>query len=281
MTDNWKYAIRPQFTSLFVEDMQERNRELGPKPKAFDTPFRYSDSGKCARAMSYSYFDYPGEEFDLPSTFVTSLGTHLHELVQESIGRLYPEAQFEVASRCVTTSGSADAYIELDNGEKILYELKTINGTGFKKAIGLKTRPPAISNPAGPRASAILQAAVNAKQLACDTVIIGLVSYEAISRQTAAAAGLSEIERFIAEWEIPREVWEPIADAEIIRQLRILEDLDENYLSDRFVIDDNMQEVMLAPEDSRQGWQCVYCSYSQQCLKDGPGRVPVQIGEKN
>lgn len=271
---DWKQPQEPLFSHYFIVDQMAENAERGKKPQAFDTPFRYSDSGKCARAMSYSALGYEGEPFDAPSTFVTGLGTHIHELVQAAIGKRHPDAQFEVASQVMTSSGHTDGIIPGTALGKVQYELKSMGGTAYKKSIGVNTR--GLTEPSGPRFSAVLQAALNAQANDCDTIVIGHIALEAISRQMAIRLELSEARRFIAEWFIPKEVWEPLADGEILRQHRIIEDLDEGFLPPPIAIDDDGVGVNLDPSNNRY-WQCHYCSYKTQCEADGPGRVAVSI----
>ena len=274
--DSWVQPIEPRFSNLFIEEWQEENRKKGKKPQAFDTPFRYSDAGKCTRYLCYASQAYEGEEFDKPSTFVTGLGTEIHEMVQGAISRKYPEALFEVPSHLVTSSGHTDGLIPTQDLGLVQYELKSMGGTAYKKSIGITNK--GISNPTGPRYSAILQASLNAKANECDTVIIGHVALESVSRQLAERTGLSEVERFISEWIIPKEIWEPLADGEVVRQMGVLEDLEDGFFSERIAIGDGGEEVYLDPENPRY-WQCSYCSMKSHCIKDGPGRVPVEIKE--
>ena len=222
---------------------------------------------------------YDREPFDAPSTFVTGVGTDVHEKVQAAIAKRFPDAQFEVPSQVVTSSGHCDAIIPDTALGKVLYELKTMGGFGYKKSIGFTNG--GIKEPQGPRFSTILQSALNAKANGCDTIVVGHIGLEAISRGLAGRHGLSESHRFIAEWVIPKEVWEPLADAEMTRQLGIIDDVNSGVLPDRYAIDDDGREIGLTPENKTQPWQCQYCSYQEQCVSDGPGNVPVQIGDKN
>jgi hypothetical protein len=273
---DWRYPVEPRYSQLFAIEQQDANRKAGKKPQAYNTPFRYSDSGKCGRYLGYAVLGYEGEEFDMPSTFVTGLGTLIHEQVQAAIGRSYPDAMFEIASQVVTSSGHTDGLIPDQELGLVQYELKTMGGTAYKHSIGL-TRS-GIGQPSGPRYSAVLQAALNAKANGCDTIVIGHIALEAVSRQAAERAGLSETQRFISEWIIPKAVWEPLAEGEVNRQLMILEDLEENLLPDRIALDDEGTEVYLDPTNSRY-WQCSYCSMRSHCERDGSGRVPVTINK--
>jgi hypothetical protein len=274
MNESWKIPVTPQYGHLWLQEKQAQDAELGDKPKAFDTPFRYSDSGKCGRALAYSALKYPREPFDMAGTMVTTLGTEIHEKVQNSISN-YFDASFEVPSQVITSSGSADGVI-IDGEFRILLEIKTMGGTAFKKSIGLSNK--GISDtPAGPRSSAILQAALNAVANKCHYIVIVHIGLEAVSKGLAQRTGLSEAERCVAEWIIPAEVFEPLADQEILRQTEILDSLNEGLLPERFAIGDDLGLESLSPEGSRQHWMCTYCSYLDACMEDGPGNPPVRV----
>lgn len=270
---DWQLPVEPRFTQLFVEDQMQRNLEAGKKPQAFDTPFRYSDSGKCARSMAYSMLGYEGEPFDAAGTFVTGLGTLIHEICQEAILKRYPDAKFEIPSRVATSSGHADGIIPTDDLGLVLWELKTMNGTAAKKAIGFNTK--GWGAPGGPRFSTVLQSALNAQANGCDTIVVGHIALEAISKGLAEKWDVSEFMRFIAEWVIPKEVWEPLADQEIARQLEIVDVVESGFLPYRTAVDDDGMQISLDPDNSKY-WQCQYCSHVDRCKKDGGGEPAIE-----
>jgi len=276
----WTNPTAPIFSHLWLEDQMAENEARGKKPQAFDTPFRYSDSGKCARAMAYSALGFEGEPFDMAGTLVTGLGTMIHEQVQEAIAKRYPDSTFEIPTQVATSSGHCDGVINHPDYGRVLYELKTMNGTAYKSASGIKTRPPKIENPSGPRFSTVLQSALNAKANDCEWICVGHIALEAVSKGMAAQMALPEAMRIISEFWIPKEAWEPLADQEIARQLRIIDDLEAGVLPERFAIDDKGNEMSLSPEGAKQDWRCQYCSYMEQCVNDGPGTPLIQIGRK-
>ena len=273
---DWKYPQEPVFAHLFVEDLMEANAQRGRKEQAFDTPFRYSDAGKCARSMAYSSLGLEGKPFDGPSTFVTTLGTEIHEWAQTALAKRFPTAQFEGKSQVATSSGHYDAMVETEEYGRVLWELKTMGGTAYTKSIGAGVK--GMNTPGGPRFSAVLQAALNAHANDCETIIISHVALEAISRQKATRIGLPDWNRFIAEWVIPKEVWEPLANREIMRQVEILDDLNMGRLPLPVALNDKGDEEEQDPE-SGYGWMCVYCSHIDTCKQDGPG-TPVNIHTK-
>ena len=260
----------------WLKDMMQENAAKGRKPQAFDTPFRYSDAGSCGRKLAYNNLGYEGEPFDAPATLVTWIGPMIHGEVQEAAalrwGRLWEEeGKSELPG---ITSGHFDGIkIESSDGTRILYELKTMNGTAFKKSIGFTNK--GLGNPQGPRRSAVIQAALNALANDCDEIIIGHISLEAISKQAAARMGISELGRIMAEWRIPKEVWEPLAYEELGRLTEVLDDINIDVLPERQAVDDDGNLVTLDPESTRW-WQCAYCPYRDQCVQDGPGRISIK-----
>lgn len=292
MTAHHMYPVdQPLFTSVLVDEIAEASRKAGPKPHAADTRFRYSDCGSCARKMSYVALGIePSDPFDLGSLWVMWIGTMIHEHLQAALEKKFPGAKSEVVSvtPACDSSGSADEVAEGEvitsvvvewQGGKTLYELKTMGGYAFKKSIGLSnTKGGTLGDPDGPRMSAILQGAVNALANDCETLIVGEIALESVSKGIAYRTGMRDRDRFIAEWQFPRAYWEPLARREIARQAAILARLDsEELLGERVIVDDNGEELKINPDASRPHWSCSYCSHQQRCLDDGPDPVPVPV----
>lgn len=288
---NWKYPVQPIMTDALIREWVEKHHADGPKPTAFDTPLRFSSAGDCARALAYQALGEPATNgFDAPSIWVTGLGTIIHEMVQEAIGRRFPGAIFEPKGKIGNiASGHADGVVDGDtitavipdwNGGKALYELKTMGGMAFEKSIGLKRRSRTTENPEGPRISALLQSALNAYVHDCDTLIIGSISLEPISRGLGAGANLDEIGRFIAEWHIPKSVWSVWAQTEFDRQSNIVESAQKGWLPQPSIVEDVTDEGLLYrnidPTSARPYWKCDYCAYKELCISEGAGIVERQ-----
>lgn len=283
---DWKTPVAPLFTDSLLRELVQQDEDRGPKPTAFDTPLRYSSAGDCSRALSYQALGIPvSNKFDVPSIWVTHLGTQIHEWVQDAISRRYPGATFENKSQVEhLTSGHADGVFEQTvitaiipewEGGKVLYELKTMGGFSFEKSIGLKKQKRILENPEGPRRTAILQAALNAYVNDCDTIVIGHISLEGISKGVAKAAGLDDYGRVLAEWQIPKDVWLPLAQNEIARMQKIVAMTKLDQLAGRIIPDDNGESLPIDPEATRPYWKCDYCSYKDLCVADGSGIVTI------
>lgn len=276
-----------RFVHLLVEEMAARNLEAGDKPTAHNTRIRHSDAGKCARAIAYSAAGVPkSDPMDLPGTWVTSLGTLIHEAWQEALRRSFPEAEVEPKLRIdgLDASGHADAVLVID-GRRTLYELKTCGGFGFKLKVG--ERGPA----QGPSYEHKTQAALNGLAVDADEIVIGYLATEAISKPAAERKGIGELTRFAAEWTYPRDVYEPWACAEQSRLQGILNLLDHGFLASRKIPSPELppKSEITDPKsgtwqvhdedggivDVGQFWACGYCSWQTTCASTSPGRIPV------
>jgi hypothetical protein len=249
---------------------------------------------------------------DESGAWQTGLGTIIHELTQKEIAKRYPSAKFEVSSQTGDVSGSCDALIGVEDvgtnygGTHVLWELKSMGGYGFDTQVGWN-RMRSIFKPAGaqgPKPQAIAQAGMNAlgierealvkfnkwcdsavagpgfsaaggpEKIRIETIIMGAVTFEPLSKQKARAMEVLGLNRFVAEFEIPREEWEPLARYELSIMEDVGEKLDHGILPDRVGRDDSGGFTNLRPLGS--DWQCEYCSYRSTCLDDGDGEIMVE-----
>lgn len=269
--ESWIYPVSEQlFTDSWARELAEKNTD---KPKAFDTMFRYSDAMNCSRRLVFDALGVKkSDPIDPAGLHVTTLGTYIHERVQECIERRYPGAKAEIKSSLELTSGSADevvgssvitAVIPWEGGD-CLYELKSIGGFGFDKAVGLNRKGYKLGSPEGPRISAIVQGGLNALANGCETLVVGYIAMEAVSKGLAEKVGFGEYDRFTAEWHIPREVWEPLALAEQARLERLAD-----YVAARELPPGDAYEkgswIDISPLDVRPFWSCQYCPHMTTC----------------
>lgn len=272
----------PLITNLLVREWWERAQT--PKPTALGTPLRYSSAYGCARQQSYAAFEaQPTEPMDQAGAWVTGVGTLIHEALQEAIGRKFPNAEFEVATGFGDVlSGSCDAFIpseDLDGIGNVLYELKTMGTFSFDKQVGWNRMRGEFKYPEGPAQKAIAQAGINAlgieqaRGVTIDYVVMGSITFEALSKQKAAKMGVGDENRILAEFWITRDEWEPLALAELERMTTLGDLVTNGYLADREAKDDDGNRVMLDPEG--KAWQCEYCSFRTVCTNDGPGSLRI------
>lgn len=283
----WKYPVaEPLFTDAFVSEVIEREATEGRKAKAYPTRLRFSDAGRCARAIAYDVLRYPRRQDDAAALHVMAVGTIYHEALQAALLRRYPSAVIEpkgIVESC-SNSGHADAVVpetEISavvpgwQGGSLLYELKTKGTYQFDQAVGILRKQWKPRDPKGPGHSVILQAGLNALAQGCETIAIGYVCFENYSLGLAERAGLRHMDRFLAEWHIGKDVWGPLVDAEIARLSGILATIDGGHLPVRTTYDDDGEWTELDPRAKKAPWQCDYCCFRDQCEEDGAGFVPL------
>ena len=263
---------------LLAEAWAARFVDPEPRPMASeDARIRHSWAGTCSRALGYRLLGVTEKGKGLADEWRLGLGREIHEWWQDALQVQYPDAEVEV--QLITelgTAGHADAVVTID-GVKVLIELKTINGFGFKKAVG--ARGPAD----GPRHSYVLQAALNALAANCDEVWIVYVSLENLSNREAEKMGATEAGRFSAEWHFTREQWEPLAYDELARFADVMATVDAGDLPPREIPDPELPAgaQIYDPAKGRwevrsQGlvtdtgsyWGCTYCPMQDRCVSD-------------
>ena len=282
----------PLITSALVEELHVLSAT--PKPTAKGTPLRYSSAFGCARQQGYAGLGVePTEPMDEAGAWATGLGTIIHEKLQDSISRKFPSAQFEVASQLGAVSGSCDAPIpvsdfasfasdvDLSQGTHVLYELKTMGTYSFDKQVGWNRMRGTQSEGEGPAMKAVAQAGINAlgieqenPDIRIEWLVMGSITFEALSKNKAANMGVDGTNRFLAEFYVPRSEWEWVAKQELARMESIASVLDQGYLADRFALDDNGDVLALNP-NIKKFWQCDYCAFRTVCEQDGGGQVRI------
>lgn len=281
-----KYLSTPVVTDSLIREWHEASAVK--KPTALGTDFRYSSSHGCARQQAYNALDAtPTEPMDEAGAWATGLGTLIHEKVQEAIARRYPGAEFEVASGDGVVSGSCDALISIHDigstygGTHVLWELKTMGSYGFDKQVGWGRMKSTTKTPEGPAAKAVAQAGMNALGIEnnrpgvrIETLILGSITFEALSKNKAYTMGVEGVNRFLAEFLIPREEWEPLARQELDRIHGVAEDVANGFIPERRGVDDDVLVMQLNPTSGRH-WQCDYCAFRTLCIEDGPGYVRI------
>jgi hypothetical protein len=191
-------------------------------------------------------------------------------------------------------SGRVDVLITLTEPDgttrRIVYELKSIGGFGYKMAVGERAVPE------GPRHSAKVQGALGALALDADDLVVGLLATEAISKGAAKRNRIPEHTRVVAEWTFPREEWEPLALAEVARMKRVLELVDDGSLAPCAIPDPDIPTAALVVDpnsgrwevrqddaitDTGSTWMCGYCNWQETCVAVGEsGRVSIEAARE-
>jgi hypothetical protein len=294
-TRNWAPDPHTRVMHVLAEKWMAQE-EGNPRPKAADTRFRHSDGGGCARAIAYAALDVPqSNPVDIAGYWVMGAGKVFHDLVEDEMKERYGmEAEVTCIVDGFDGSGHADGVLTHPSGEpdevppwRVCIEYKSTGGYAFKMAVGER------SQPQGPKWSAVVQGALNAYALHADELIIGLVSYEAISKAIARSKGFSDVQRFCAEWTLTRDEYRPIAEREMARVVGILEGLDRGVLPARTLDDPTYPERMEITNprrgiyveydenqqvvDQKTTWHCSYCRWQDMCALTPSFEVPLEV----
>ena len=281
----------PTLAHTLAQKWKELDDEEGDRPHAVEgTRIRHSWAAKCSRAMWYRIMGYePSEGLDLAAHWTFGIGRKLHEEFQQALTDRFAddpgvkvEHEVEIHIPRVDSSGHVDTEItELDpepdspNGHFLTsIEIKTINGWGYKKAVG------GLKYPAdGPRWSAVVQGAINASASEADQMMIIYLPLESISKGQAERYGLDESLRHGAQWTYSPSEFNKIADDELDRWAWILKCAEEErmpprwipdpYLPDRSMVTDPSTGATVNPEGATaKTWMCDYCEFQTRCKGD-------------
>lgn len=306
-------GVRPDadpFIGRAVTSLWLLDNHSDSKPHAVPgTKFRFSSAGMCSQSLAF-YFKgvEPTNIPDSADAWRMGLGTMVHESVQsyfkqavkswmpdEINGRAVKDVRVEfekaVHLPALSASGSADMVIDyLDALAGLIWrqvvEIKTINGFGFKMAAtGFK-------GPAqGPRLSHVQQAALCARGLDADEMIICYLSMENVSPSLASSyCDDPEFGRFTAQWSYDRAEIERVSDQEMNRVFEILREVDQSeqdvVLVPRRVYNDKGELVTVTDPrsgawsvtsadgqivDAGKTWTCGYCRYQDLCVSSQHG----------
>lgn len=290
----------PLHPDVFREGLVEAWLEAHPREERAhaveDTRWRHSHAGKCSRFLQYKQLGIePSEPFTPTALWVFAVGQLVHDEWQAALADQFgDDVELELGLPSVWMDGSCslDGKVTFLDGSIIAIEIKSINGMGYKAAVGALSRPAE-----GPRSSAKLQAAMNA----CSTpgaigAYVIYVALEAVSPSIAAKKGFDELDRFIKVWWIPIEECIALATPEFERLTKIGEWLDEHNHGDdvyewipRKIPDPDIPanaritdpssgawqltsrnaEGVLQVVDLGNTWHCNYCEFQSRCQTDG------------
>lgn len=286
----------PLFLACYLAHIRERNAAEGERPHAVEgTRFHHSMAASCSRAVAYHALGVPETNpMDLAGMVVTLNGTAKHDEIQEVLCEQLDPDHFQVEVPCqiegLDGSGTADGLLTVWRDEqptRIVWEHKNVGGFAYKMAVGER------GEPRGPKHAAIVQGALNALALDADELVVTLMTWEALSVNVAARKGFSEAGRVVAQWTFPRDVWEPLAVAEVERVKGILGLLDEGTLPARKIPDPDLSPaaVVVDPSSGRwevtdedkgvvdtgTAWNCGYCRWQDVCATTPAGRCSTDV----
>jgi hypothetical protein len=295
----WAPDPAPRWAHLLAEKWQCENEAERTTHVSSGALFRASDAGSCARKLAYRAAGIAETDpMDLTGHWNTRIGSWIHDQWQQAMeADPAVHALFEVEHWFLDGRGIVriDALIELEkaspaNPEEpftIAFEGKSINGYGFKSAIGKVRR----GTPAeGPRTGAILQGSIGGLCSNADEVVVGNWAKETLSGSTYGDVDL--LGRFVAEWTLTREQYEPLARKELERVEGVLALLEDGLLAarkipgvpgeivdpsrSRYEVTDDVGRIL----DTGTSWECAYCSHRALCEQTPGGRIPVETAVK-
>ena len=269
---------------IILSHIGEEFAEGSPAPSMPDEKiWRGSMAASCSRQIAYRLCDTePSNPLTGADYWRFGLGTMVHNQLKPAIDRWLDKEEgvtaIEEAEVELGEHGYGHVDLTLKAGDKtIVVELKTINGTGFKKAIGGE----------GPRHSALVQGAMYAHASNADLLIICYLTMELLSPSWAEARGFDNTGRFGAEWHFTKEEFTPIAEAEIARLDYIADNLVQGLphevprMFSEYDPEIPWGAEIIAPstgawvleEDNQllakgKTWMCNYCNYQDRCANE-------------
>lgn len=291
-------------TLLRGSDAGQCARALGYKVRRRLAERKIQQEADAGADVSELTVDEPSNPPGLADSWRMGLGSMVHKFIEEIIPAAFPGAEHEVkiqgegldismhADIKVTIPALVTAQLDgdgvkhhtiTDPAKVVLVEVKTINGFGFKRAVGVARRGDV---PEGARPSATLQGALAGYEVNADEVVVLLLSLELIGKAIAEGRGMSEIDTFCAEWTLPADVFIPLAERERTRLQAVLDVVANGDLAPRAIPDPSIP-VGARITDPTKGawvqfdeagdrilnvgntWQCGYCWDRDRCLADG------------
>lgn len=276
----------PWFIVPVVEDWYREYVAQGLTEKAFALPgskVRASWAGDCAHAVALHVAGVePTDPPTVADAWRFNIGTLVHEQVQAAIEKAFPGSRSEVKVRIGEHgSGHMDLWVVKPDGETWSVEIKTINGTGFRRSTSRR-------DPEGVRIKYAMQGALNAysHDPQPDHLLIAVFSLETMSTKEADKNLLpDEYSRFAAQYTFTRDEYTTLALDEIARLERIVtvtEERGSDYvprlIPDPFlphhkvrdprkgllsVLDDNDREIGIG-----HTWHCGYCPFQSHCCEE-------------
>lgn len=292
----------PRYAHLLAEAWRDANVDEADRPMATpDARLRASWAGKCARDISRRLLGLPATNPpDLAAYWRMGLGSMVHEHLQPIIAKAYPGASIEHVTDWkelgIPGASHVDVYLVSDEtavmtkinplgsedlaefrGKRTVIEIKTTGGFAYKLMVG--ARGPA----QGPKSMALLQAALSARALQADEVVIIYLSMECLSQREADKIGADEVGKFASEWTFPMSALNEMVDQEITRLGKILELVDAGEIAPRYMPGEMPSGARVTDPgtgawtlerggnvlEAGQLWACAYCDSRDWCISQG------------
>lgn len=251
--------------SLYDHLFHERIEE-GPRPTAYGTKGRGSFAGSCSRQISLEMLNVPeSDPIDLKTLLAFRTGTLLHGMAQDAMEfthnmiREYPidlrnEYGWDI-------SGNADGLYTDENGDQVLWELKSKSSFGFNKA---KKDPQPDRHEIAQVGMYAISADLNVKYIH----LVYLCKDQSYGRNKTQAGEC-------IEWIIGLDEPVPGQYGDTVRQIAneeanrissiVKETFEEGCLPQRYIPDSGIVYNVPDPDSSAQPWRCRFCRYNSMC----------------
>ncbi len=283
----------------WTEEQIRLRDEAGPKPTAFNTPFRVSDSGACIRKRTLSAFDaMESEEYSTQTYMAFEIGNAIHKSIQDALdcdgNGWYFEAEVPIDLTEVSKkvghgveefglSGHCDGIITQNGSEiKTIVEIKTVSGYAAKLAWPYPGRDE------GPKREHVAQASLYALGIEAESILLVYVAKESDYRVGVKAGDMMQWEFGLHE---TTDYWGGQTPYDIaMQELRHFQYAARFYAKDQiapaFVPNDHGELVLVhdRPEYMQKGgkpWNCAYCQYNTVCRSLSEDEVPVEMIERS
>lgn len=283
----------------WYEYQTSKRYDEGPKPTAFDTPFRVSDAGACIRKRTLSAFGaIESDEFTSQTYMAFDIGNAVHESLQEALATdgngWYFESEVPIDLTEVSKkvghgveefglSGHCDGVITQNgSGIKTILEVKSCSGYAAKLAWPYPGRDE------GPKREHLAQSVLYALGVEAESVMIVYVAKEGDYRSGIKAGDMMQWDFHLHE---TTDYWNGQTPYDIaMDELRHFQYAARYYAKDQiapaFVPDDDGELVLVhdRPEYQQKGgkpWNCAYCNYNTMCRSLSENEVPVEMIERS
>lgn len=283
----------------WYEYQTSKRYDEGPKPTAFDTPFRVSDAGACICKRTLSAFGaIESDEFTSQTYMAFDIGNAVHASIQEALATdgngWYFESEVPIDLTEVSKkvghgveefglSGHCDGVITQNgSGIKTILEVKSCSGYAAKLAWPYPGRDE------GPKREHLAQSVLYALGVEAESVMIVYVAKEGDYRSGIKAGDMMQWDFHLHE---TTDYWNGQTPYDIaMDELRHFQYAARYYAKDQiapaFVPDDDGELVLVhdRPEYQQKGgkpWNCAYCNYNTMCRSLSENEVPVEMIERS
>lgn len=275
-----------------------RRDKEGPKPTAFGTPFRVSDSGACIRKRTFSAFGArESDEFSSQTYMAFEIGNAIHKSIQDALecdgNGWYFESEVPIDLTEVSKkvghgveefglSGHCDGIItNIEQNTRTILEIKTVSGYAAKLAWPYPGRDE------GPKREHVSQATLYALGVEAESILLVYVAKESDYRVGVKAGDMMQWEFGLHE---TTDYWGGQTPYDLaMQELRHFQYAGRYYAKDQiapaFVPRDNGELVLVhdRPEYQQKGavpWNCAYCNYNTTCQTLSADEVSVDLIER-